>query len=357
MKRGAREVIAPLRWLPAVLASASFAIAAGIPALASAQEDAVASPQRAPVVTPPPPLEPAERDGELGGPAGPSERERELDDAHEPFADRASWQPPLRPSSDRLMPTGVVFAVLGAVAIAIGATLRITGDCAARGETGCSGVGATWAGVGLIAGGATAGTIGVVALALGLDDPVPEGMYRRSERRMVTGVALTAIGASAAVGGGVVMLVDRLGPAPSPGRLVPSAVMVGVGSTLAFIGLPLWGDGASTVSTEDLWHQHRREREDDDPRETKEPRRVGPGMRNAGLGLVLGGAVVGAAGLVMLESKGSMGAPIAGLGGLALLTGIPLLAVGQVRNGTMVGSTDGPTLQVGPTSASVRGSF
>ena len=104
--------------------------------------------------------------------------------------------------------------------------------------------------------------------------------------------------------------------------------------------------------------------EDDQKREDDRP---GPGMRNAGIGLTLGGAAVGLIGAgVAASADNDIGAALAGigfgiLGGAMFLTGVPLWAVGAARydraNASSASIPASLTVAVGPGSASLRGAF
>jgi hypothetical protein len=90
------------------------------------------------------------------------------------------------------------------------------------------------------------------------------------------------------------------------------------------------------------------------------------GMRNAGIGLTLAGLGVGTLAMVLVGSGGSSdqyagGMAVMGLslGGLLVLTGIPLWAIGAARyNGApSSASAAGISLAFGPASAAVAGRF
>lgn len=115
-----------------------------------------------------------------------------------------------------------------------------------------------------------------------------------------------------------------------------------------------------------VWKDPEREDEEvDEDGKRKDP--PGPGMRNAGIGLTLGGLGVGVVAAVLAagsQESHDIGTTVISMalgvvGGAMVLTGIPLWAVGAARykSPSSSGSAAGVYLALGAGSAAVQGRF
>lgn len=153
---------------------------------------------------------------------------------------------------DPALPTGIVFASTGALAIAIGAVVLAT----AKGKDVCSvqqGLGGCVTrpdAAGEIAAGAVLGaglgmvTFGVPAAVLGRER-IPRDGGRKSQAMATGGVVLTAFG-STLLGAGI----GALAADGARGDLDATAVsipLLAIGGALLVTGAPLWGVGAQPI--------------------------------------------------------------------------------------------------------------
>lgn len=110
------------------------------------------------------------------------------------------------------------------------------------------------------------------------------------------------------------------------------------------------------------------ERYEDEDRERLIVKKApGPGMRNAGIGLTLGGLAAGAIGAGVAAAGAEdgnyfvtpVGVVLAALGGAMFLTGVPLWAVGAARykGNRSSASAAGVSFALGAASAAVQGRF
>ena len=196
-------------------------------------------------------------------------------------------------------------------------------------------------------------------------DDLPPGPGMRD-----AGVALTVMGAAAAIVG--VVLVATVNPPGHWRSYEGLGIAMGItGGVTAATGIPLWVAGASRYDAK----QYEAAREANEQKKKKRSRpkeswpdsgmRPGPGMRNAGAGLAVGGGAVGAISAVFFLTSGNTselnvaGGVFAGVAGAMVLTGIPLWAVGAARYEQKPASQGiaGVSLSIGAKSAAVQGRF
>ena len=271
-------------------------------------------------------------------------------------AELAPWQ--TRPPTDPLFPMGATFTVLGASAAVAGATVLLVD----------SSEGERLAAHGSLAGGAALAFIGGLAWASATSGSVSDPRLWEAPRRRVAGAVLTGIG-FAAIGAGTGMVVSG----SLDGSVDRDAVIGGffpgiAGLGMAIPGVILWATSEDTTTWADIAIEREvaRRTQRDGEETLKKKRQKGKTMRNAGIGLIVAGVVVGSIGAVFAgfsadargseeETFGIMGAFCGVLGGASLITGVPLTAVGASR----AGAEAEPTVNVdfGPGGGRVYGSF
>lgn len=160
-----------------------------------------------------------------------------------------------RPAVDPLLPAGIALTTMG-MAGTIAGVLMLTfannyaGPCYRMGPLTCAHGTDNEdkiAGVAGIAAAAGIMLVGIPAWAFGADGGAPEpGKRRRSEKMLIVGVVLTAIGA-AGVGVGVGGLAGTEATGGQSNDPLSAALPLTLGASLIATGTSLWGGGAAHV--------------------------------------------------------------------------------------------------------------
>lgn len=190
-----------------------------------------------------------------------------------------------RPAVDPLLPTGLALTTMGLGGTIAGVLMLAfaethAGPCGRMSPNVCAhgkDNGNKIAGVAGLAAGVGVMLIGIPTWALGADGGAPEpGKRRRSEKMMVMGVVLTAIGASG-VGMGLGGLAGTVASGGKSTDALYSALPLTIGVSLMATGTPLWGAGAALV-------------------DDKEHRKKGPFAAEPGLSLLVSPGFAGVRG-------------------------------------------------------------
>ena len=264
----------------------------------------------------------------------------------------APWQTPA--PTDPLFPIGASFTVMGASTVVAGAAVLFVDSRDAE----------RVAAHGSIGGGAALMFVGGLAWASATSGSVSDPRLWDAPRQRTAGVLLTGVGA-AAVGASAGMIVTSAVDETVDGDAVEWRILPGiVGLGMTMTGVILWPTSEEPNTWADVARERdpKRRREDDDPR-VKKARQDARRMRNAGIGLVVAGFVVGqvAATFGVLAALGRddaetvIAVSTTAVSGVCLATGIALTAVGAKRAGVEAAPT--VNVELGPGGGRLHGSF
>ncbi len=231
---------------------------------------------------------------------------------------------------DPLAPAGLTFAVLGGLSAGIGGVVFAT----TKRDDSLGPSSARVAGAGLLGGGLTAVALGLPMFAFASPERSAD---RQNETLMITGLALTTLGASFIVAG---TSINRADPGHA-GDGLQIKVMV-AGGVLAVAGVPMWFGGASSPDAG--------------------PAPYSLAMKYSGVALVILGSLGLTAGALLATAggafAGSAGLAILGGGAAALAVGIPLWIIGGSKNdATAKNAMLRPKLSLGPGFVAWSASF